>query len=236
MEYILNIKSTKGEHWMNDFFYLLFGFLDILVLLVLTFKIFRWPIRSFLSEIAIIAIVCSAESYIMRMIFNVSQFDLLIQITSVFILIKFLMKVNLYHSLSLSAVGALSYSEVVFIVYRTLDKLNIISPEDAAANSGIGIYTLQAYAEFCGLLVALFLYTFNFGFSFISIPPHDRKVKYSTDEKLNVSFLFISIVIVISTTFWVVTYGGFGMNVMIISELIALLLVLYLARRKEYSI
>src|SRR4051812_27817720 len=109
---------------MDIFFYILFGFLDVFMILTFIFKIFRWPLFSYLKELIIIAAVCSFESYLTRMVFHISQYDLLIQTATIMLLMNYLLKVNFYYALSLSVIGALSYSEVVFFVYQTLVKLN----------------------------------------------------------------------------------------------------------------
>lgn len=218
---------------MSTVLFLVLGFLDISVLLLLVFKIFRWPYFTFLKSCAVIAAVCSVESYLTRFVFEYSQLDLLIQIVTVMVLIRFLMGANLYHAMFMAVTGALAYSEVVFITYTVLGLAGLVGGADAAANTGLGIFTIQALGQCMGIIVALVIYKMNAGFSYIATPPHDSKRRFSKREKINLVINTIAVILIASTTIWVASYGGFGVTVIMVFEFVALAVLIYLAYRQD---
>lgn len=221
---------------MTVFLYILLGFIDISVLLLLMFTIFRWPYLPFLRSCMIIALVCSLESFVTRWIIPFPQFDLLIQIATIMVLVRLLMKANLYHAMFMSVVGALAYSEVVFASYTLMESIGIVGSEDAAATSTYGIYLIQVAGELMGVVLSLLLYKLNAGFSWISTPPHDPKRKFTGSERRNLLLNSIAVILIASTTNWVISYGGFGVKVIMGFEFLALAILLLIAVKQDARI
>jgi hypothetical protein len=114
--------------------YLLLGTIDVFLILAFIFKTFKWPFFRYVRECLTIASICSLESYVNRIILNIPQWDVLIQIVSLMIMLHVIIKVNWYHSLTLSAYGAIAYSIIVYLTYMLLGVSGLVTHEDMAAS------------------------------------------------------------------------------------------------------
>ncbi|MFC6229522.1 hypothetical protein ACFQI7_17015 [Paenibacillus allorhizosphaerae] len=220
---------------MDKFLFLVFGTLDILVVLSLIFKIFRWPFFSYIKECLLIAFVCSIESFIMRTILHLPEWDMLGQFVILMLSLRYIIKVNYYHSLTLSIIGTLAYTEAVIIMFKFLDFAGIVTEEVAAQATGLSIFTLQFTGECTGALIAFLIYKFNLGFSYVAVPPHERTRRLSKREKITSTFHFLAVILLTSYMFWVINFGGPGFNVVLVG-LLTLGALLYLAYKEEYRI
>jgi hypothetical protein len=148
----------------------------------------------------------------------------------------YLMKVNVYHALTLSVIGGLAFSEISFATYNVLNLLGITPSVVTVTAIGWEVFNFQIVSECVGIIVAWLLYKLNLGFSHVSVPPHDPKRKFTKEEKVILSINCIAALIVASLMFWVLDYSILGLWIIQILDLVALVLLLYLASKKEYSI
>lgn len=216
---------------MNAIIYLLLGTVDIFLLITLIFKVFRWPLTHYAREALIIAFLCSVESYLSRIVFGVPEVDLILQNIIILVLMKVLLQVNFYYALTLSVIGSFLYSEIAYITFNLFGLLHI--PLDLTTPASAGVYLMQISVQVLAALVAFLLYKFNLGFSFVSVPPHDGKRRFTPKEKLNLFVSAVAVICVFFTVHIAINYGTFGVNAIMILEFCALLLLIYIARKQD---
>ncbi|WP_218095824.1 hypothetical protein [Paenibacillus solanacearum] len=220
---------------MEQVLFLILGTFDVLVTLSLIFIMFRWPFFSYIKECILIALLCSIESFITRMVLHIPEWDMVGQFTIIVLSLRFIIKVNPYHSLTLALVGTLAYSEFVIIVFMLLDSLGIVTSNVAMQSSGLGIFTFQFICECTGALISFLIYKFNLGFSYVAVPPHERIRKLTKREKITLTFHSIAVLLLTSVMFWIINFGGVGYKVVLVG-LLTLVAVLYLAYKEEYRL
>lgn len=217
---------------MNQLLYVVLGMMDIFVLLALLFKLFRWPLKFFWREALLIALVCSLESFLTRIVFQVPEIDLILQNATIILMMKWLMNVNWYYGITLSVTGSFAYSEVAFVTYNLFQFFGV--PLHFADPTTLDVYLMQISGQAAGGLIAFALYKFNLGFSFVAIPPHDVKRSYTRREKINLYISSLAVVLIFSTVYLAINYGAYGINSLMVIELIALILLLYIARKQDF--
>ncbi|NHN32872.1 hypothetical protein [Paenibacillus agricola] len=220
---------------MQSIIYILLGTTDILVILLLIFKIFRWPFLTYIKELFFIAFICSIESYIARMVMNIPQWDLILQVIILIFSLRYLLRVNYYHALTLTVIGTLAYSEIAYTVFNILNYIGITTNNEASESIGFGVFATQILSECMGIAVSWILYKFNLGFSFVAVPPHDPKRTLSNYEQSKLIINFGCVLIVSTAMFWLMNYGMVGVNILMIGDFLALLVLLYLAQKEDYS-
>lgn len=216
---------------MSSIIYLILGTVDIFLLITLIFKLFRWPLRQYAWETLIIAFLCSVESYLSRIVFEVPEVDLILQNIIILVLMKVLLKVNFYYALTLSVIGSFLYSEIAYLTYNLFSLMNF--PLDLSTPASVGVYLMQISVQAVAMLTAFILYKFNLGFSFVTVPPHDGKRRFSSKEKMNLIISTIAVICVFFTVDIAINYGTFGVNAIMILEFGALLFLIYIARKQD---
>ncbi|MDF2935080.1 MAG: hypothetical protein K0Q90_453 [Paenibacillaceae bacterium] len=216
---------------MSAFIYLLLGTVDIFLLIMLIFKVFRWPLRQYASEALAIAFLCSVESYMSRIVFGVPEVDLILQNLIILVMMKVLLKVNFYYGLTLSVIGSFLYSEIAYLTYNLFGLLNI--PLDLSTPASAGVYYMQVSVQLIAALVGFLLYKLNLGFSFVSVPPHDGKRRFTPKEKMNLIISSLAVVCIFVTVYVAINYGTFGINAIMVIEFCALLFLMYIARKQD---
>lgn len=216
---------------MDAFIYLFLGMVDIFLVLTLIFKMFRWPLRQYVREALIIAFLCSVESYLARIVFEVPEVDLILQNMIILVMMKALLRVNFYYGLTLSIIGSFLYSEIAYLTYNLFGLLNI--PLDLSTPTSAGIYFMQISVQLAAVLVSFLLYKFNLGFSFVSVPPHDAKRRFTSKEKINLIISSMAVVFIFFTVYVAINYGTFGINAIMVLEFCALLFLIYIAWKQD---
>lgn len=216
---------------MNQFFYIVLGMADIFLIVTLIFKIFRWPLKFFVREALIIAFLCSLESYLTRVVFKVPEIDLILQNVIIVLLMRALMKVNLYYAITLSVIGSFVYSEIAYTTYHLFGFFG--SPLNLSEPTTTDIYLMQLSVQVIAGIIAFALYKFNLGFSFVAVPPHDAKRSYSKREKLNLYISSMAVVMIFATVYLAINYGSLGINLIMALEFAALILLLFIARKQD---
>lgn len=216
---------------MAALIYVLLGMLDIFLIITLIFKVFRWPLTQYIKEILIIAVICSAESYVSRIVLGIPEVDLFLQNILILFLMKYLMKMNFYYSMTLSVIGSFMYSEIAYAAYNVFDLIQIRM--DVSNPMSSGVYSMQVFIQAIAALFAFLLYKFNLGFSFVAVPPHDSKRRFSPKEKLNLIVSSLAVICIFLTVHVAIHYGAFGINAIMALELFALVILLYIARKQD---
>lgn len=221
---------------MDSILYILLGVLDVIAILVLIFKIFRWPFWEYLTEVIIIGVVLSIVSYLLREVLNIPEFDMTGQFILYVLFFRYLIKVRLFDSISISAIGYLFFVGVQFLVYSFLLTAGIVTTDDAQNLTGLGTYIIQITNQLICFLIAWLIYKFNLGFAYIIRPPHDiyRIIRKDTTQKLFYVFNTLGILAVCSTMSWVLNYHG-HLYIVLPSVLGSLLILIYLSKKRDYN-
>jgi hypothetical protein len=217
---------------MSNVLYVLFGTLDGIAILALIFKSFRWPFWRNFGKIALIALVLSVVSYIDRIILDIDPFDPLIQLLLYIILLRYILRVDLYYAWPVAVYGYVFFLFIQLIVYPTLLATGIVSQSDAVSSVGWGTYIIQGGTELACFIVAAIIHFLGQGFNFIDFPPHDeyisvRRSKY--DILVNMS----GSLAVATFMYFIMNYHG---HILIVLPLMAasMAAMVYLARWKDF--
>ncbi|MNP68576.1 hypothetical protein D3C76_1645530 [compost metagenome] len=92
---------------------------------------------------------------------------------------------------------------------------------------------MQISVQLIAALFAFLLYKFNLGFSFVSVPPHDGKRRFTAKEKMNLIISSVAVVCIFFTVYIAINYGTFGINAIMVLEFCALLFLMYIARKQD---
>jgi hypothetical protein len=219
---------------MDILLYLFFGFLDVLAVLALIFKVYRFPFFEYFKKIVIIGLTLSAVSYLNRYIFNLSSYDMIIQLILYILFFRYLIKIRFNRSFSLSAIGYLAFAGIQITVYTLLMSSGIVTMNDAQELTGMGTYIIQLSTELMCFILAYLMYKFNLGFSFISVPPHDMhiKLRYNKTEKIILFSNVLSTLVISSIMYWILNYHA---HVYIVMPTVAfsLFLLIYFTNRRD---
>ncbi|HEY0828337.1 MAG TPA: hypothetical protein VGE40_09595 [Bacilli bacterium] len=221
---------------MDIFMYLLLGFLDVMAILVLIFKIFRFPFWEYAKKLAIIGVTLSVVSYINRYWLDIASYDMAIQFTLYILFFRYLIKIRLFDSLSIVAIGYCSFVAIQFIIYPALLMSGTVTIDDAKGLTNLGLYIIQISTEISCFLIGYLLYRFNMGFSYIFAPPHDMYIRHkkSTIRTLIASATVIGILVICSTMYWVLNFAS-AVYIVLPSAIGSVLILIYLSYRRDYD-
>jgi len=221
---------------MNDFLFIVLGFFDVMAILCLIFKLFRFPFWDYVRDFALIGITLSIVSYVMRMILDIPQFDMGIQFVLYVLFFRYLIKFKLFDALLLVSMGYLSFDLLQLVIFKTLLAANIVSLNDAFALTGLGTYVIQLSSQFISFFIGWFMYRFHFGFSFVMQPPQEvsMKVKIAGANAIIFIAVLLTSAIVSSALYWLFNYHN-EIHFVALAMLLVLSLLMYMARRKELS-
>jgi hypothetical protein len=169
------------------------------------------------------------------MVLDIPGWDMTLQFIAYIALLMSLFRVSLPHAINLSAIGYLAFVGIQFIIYPLLLAVGFVTINDAQELTGVGTYTIQITSEVACYLVAFLIWKFNFGFSHVSVPPHDRFTIFRIKGS---KFAYLSniagVLAVCSTMYWVLNFVN-GQYVVMISVWAALMILLYLSHRRDYG-
>ncbi|HEY0828339.1 MAG TPA: hypothetical protein VGE40_09605 [Bacilli bacterium] len=221
---------------MDIFLYLLFGFLDVIAILALIFKIFSFPFFKYAKEITIIGVTLSIVSYFNRFWLDLIPFDPAIQLFIMIIFFRYLIKLRLFESLSTVSIGSCSFIGIQVIVYLILLNTGVVTLNDAQSLTNLGTYIIQISTHLSCYLISFVLYRFNLGFSHIYSPPHDIHIRYrkTTLQKLTIFASVIGIIAVSCVLYWIFNYAS-GAYIILLSVLGSLIVLIYLSYLSDYT-
>ncbi|MGG1444978.1 hypothetical protein ABE354_23595 [Brevibacillus laterosporus] len=174
---------------MDIVLYLILGFIDVMAILTVTFRLFRFPIRMFLKDIITIGVALSCTSFVMRLLLNVPELDLGIQFILYILFFRYLIKIKIFDSLLFASIGCLFVIVVQIIFYHFFLFISIVIPADMQSTSNLGTYLIQITSQITCFLLAWCFYRFNLGFSFVMCPPQDVHLKVKV-KGINILILF----------------------------------------------
>lgn len=221
---------------MDILLYLFFGFLDVLAILALIFKIYRFPFFEYLKFFLIIGLTLSTVSYLNRFVFNIVNYDMIVQFLLYIVFFRYLIKIRINRAFSLAAIGYLAFDGIQFTVYPLLISSGIVTTNDAQELMGLGTYIIQFSTEFMSFVTAFLLYKFNIGFSFISVPPHDMhiKQKYTKIEKIILFINILGTLVISIIMYWILNFHAY-VFIVLPTVAVSLFLLIYFTNRRDFE-
>ncbi|MGG0753012.1 hypothetical protein [Brevibacillus laterosporus] len=194
---------------MDTFLYIILGSIDILAILVLGFKAFRFPL-TYKKELLIMSLTASLVSYLNRVILDIPNIDGLVQYTILVLFLRYMLKVRLFDGIVLATVGYLGFFIVQYSTYLVLLWTGIVSFSDGQALANLGTYIIQLTTHLFVFLAAWLIYRYNHGFSFIMVPPQDVHIRTNMTmlRVLIMVLVFLSTGTFLFVTNWLISYDG----------------------------
>lgn len=182
--------------------YLLFSILDAIAMVVLMIKSYRQPLAAYKWNILFICVGVACWSYVVRVVLGLSPYiDIFGQFLIFAAFFRYSLKIRLVYSGLMVAVGYAAYVCIQFPIYFAVTALGV-SDVVAQSTGGNGVIAIQFFTDAASLMVGWLISLFNYGFTFIVIPPHDlsRKEKLftGTNGMLAVSTLAAAAIITTS--------------------------------------
>ncbi|ATO50097.1 hypothetical protein BrL25_14035 [Brevibacillus laterosporus DSM 25] len=220
---------------MDTFMYIILGIIDILSILVLSFKVFRFPLI-YKKEFLIISTTASLVSYLNRVILEIPNVDGWVQYSILVLFFRYMLKVRLFDSTILATVGYLGFNIVQYSTYVVLLWTGVVSFADGQALVNLGTYIIQLTTHIFVFLAAWLIYRYNHGFSFIMVPPHDVHIrtKMTPLKFLIMIMVFLSTVTILFVTNWMLTFNG-NPTSLIPVFILYLVILLKLLEKKELT-
>lgn len=201
------------EELKDSLLYLVLGYFDALSYILLSLKLFMLPIKDNLRKIGLYAIFVASFSFMMRMVFNLPEFDLGLQYVFLVLFLRYAVEIKTHISAYVAGVGLttyISFQLLLFLIYSIFD---IVPIDVINHNTGDAVFLIQIPSILLGYLLTTVLALFNRGFTFIVAPPHDFLIKedYSASENkvmilgAVVSFVTMALVVTllyIANPFW----------------------------------
>lgn len=158
--------------------FIVLSIFDALSVLAISFKLFRMPFLEYKKQIIITSIVIAIISFLNRVIFDIPQFDLAIQLIIYIVALRILIKIRTFESTLIIVTGLLVYLSIQYFIYFILMVTGLL--DYAAAASGIEGF--ETYVLWIGTILAVYFtawlfFYMNLGFAFIVRPPHYFAVK-----------------------------------------------------------
>lgn len=221
---------------MDTFLYITLGFIDVIAILALIFKLFRFPFSEYLKEFFIIGACLTIVSYLLRVQLNIPEVDMPIQFVLFVLFLRYMVKIRLFYSILLTTLGGISLILIQLIMIAVLLSFNVINVEDAQGINKTGTYIIQMFSQIVCFILSLFLFRFNLGFSFIMSPPHDVK-RSLLMQGIN-NYLIYSVVVGVLVIFISLYFLLHNFSYLVLIGLVMILAIFtlfYLAHKKDYS-
>jgi hypothetical protein len=219
---------------MDTMYYLVLGFLDIIAVFALFFKVYRWPFWNYAKEIFIISGILSVVSWVDRIILNIPDYDAAIQYFLIIISLRYVFLVRWNNSFTVATFGYLTFVCTQNIVYYSLLSTGVVGIFDAQLPQGFGIYLIQVSNHIVDLIICLVLFYGGYGFSYLTEPPHELRYKERNSRSGRAISLIniLAAVAFTSTMYWITTYHN-HIYMIVLSTVLALVLLTVLSSRRD---
>lgn len=186
---------------MSSVPYFLFGTLDVIAIITLTSKMYKLPLAKHLWKIILLAISLSCFSYLMRVVFEMPQFDFPAQYVLISLFFILVLRVKYYHAAFIVGAGASMFLSLQLAAYLIFATFGLADVGILKNNAGLYVYLLQFFAELCCLVIAAYLHLSRSGFSFVtSAARQGSKLDRSILLATLLSFLTTSVTILLVYT------------------------------------
>ncbi|MCR8842832.1 hypothetical protein NQ117_03980 [Paenibacillus sp. SC116] len=154
---------------MDVLSYLLMGAVDVLAVLVLSFKMYRLPLFKHKYKVAAFVLIAALFSYLMRIVLEFPQYDLPGQYLLIVLFLIGFMDIRLHHAAFVAAGGTTAFILIQMIMYYIFLYSGILDSSVLTSTEGLFVFLLQASTQVITLSIACFLYLFKYGYTFIPV-------------------------------------------------------------------
>ncbi|MCR8939810.1 hypothetical protein O0555_21145 [Brevibacillus laterosporus] len=220
---------------MDILLYLVFGALDQMAIMIIAFKMFRFPVTNYLREFLIIASIISLISYFNRVVLGIPQYDTGIQYIALVLFFRHMLEFRLYEATLVAATGCIAFTGIQFVALSLLLKTSLVNLNDLGQVTELGTFIIQFVADVLVILVAWLLKLLNLGYSFISQPPHS--MTYKPEKNKLTFFLILAVgltVFILTTVLYVLIMSQANTVIILAYVLIPLAILLWLLRKRDY--
>lgn len=218
----------------TEFVKLVFGTLEFLSIVVISFALFRIQIRYNAVKITAIAIAVTLISLYQRDFLGIGENAVLAMIVSYIILVSLLFNVQMLFSAVICIFGYIAFAliQTVFVVIGTSSGLTTIETMKSSLAHGSALQLVSALATFA---IVLWMSRRKLGFMFIQ-----RRISFNASTRIQNIFLLVSLILGIGVM--QLCLISFQENASLIYVLLALsvvssigLLVTYKKNKKEIT-
>ena len=122
---------------MDVLLYLILGFIDILAILALIFKIFRFPFWEYIRKHIVICTTLALVSFVMRLVLGFPEFDTGLQFILLVLFLRYLLKLRSFEANMLATIGVLSFDLIQIIAFKVLQSLHVATLLDVKKPSDL---------------------------------------------------------------------------------------------------
>lgn len=166
----------------HSLIYITLSIFDCLAYVLLILTLYMLPIRNYRYRIFLFAVSIAIFSYLMRVVFQMPEFDLALQYIFLMIFLRYCMKIKAHIAAFIGGAGLTLYITLQMVFYYTYNLMGAIPQNAIEYNTGYSVYVIQFSSIFSAYIISALLYLTNKGFTFIIAPPHDFLISedYST--------------------------------------------------------
>ncbi|ASS66254.1 hypothetical protein [Paenibacillus sp. RUD330] len=216
------------------FTYVAIGVFDVFAVFALALKIYRQPLKEWILQIGILAIILSITSYYLRVRLNLYVIDFPLQAISFLLFFRYVMQYRFIFSSIMIATTLLLYLDIQLIIYQFMT-LTGMDENFLSSADGFSAYILQVCGIILAFLVAAVYKVFNFGFAFIAAPPHSFYLKEDYNKLINKGILLSNIaafIIILGTLF---IFQKLNSNILFFISLAVFGMNYYLSKRRDLN-
>ncbi|PPB10863.1 hypothetical protein [Brevibacillus laterosporus] len=213
---------------------LVIGIVNQMAIMIIAFKMFRFPVLSYIRDFLLIASVLSLISYFNRFILDIPQYDAIIQYIMLVVFFRRMFEFRVYEATLVTAAGCAIFTCIKVVTLALFLKTNVLSLDDLVHLTGLKMMLIQLLVDVLVLVVTWLVKKLNMGYSFMSQPPHNLNYKL---KKSMISYLLIVavglVVFVMSTYLYVLSQANLFM--VFAYGVIPLVILLWLLTKKDYE-
>ncbi|MGG1442138.1 hypothetical protein ABE354_08765 [Brevibacillus laterosporus] len=213
---------------------LLIGTINQMAIMLIAFKMFRFPVLSYIRDFLLIAFVLSLISYFNRIVIDIPQYDAAIQYIVLVAFFRRMFEFRLYEATLVVAAGCAIFTCIKVVTLSLFLKTNVVSLDDLVHVIGLKMLLIQLLVDVLVVVVAWLVKKLNTGYSFMSQPPHNLNYKL---KKSMLSYLLIvaaGLVVFVMTTFSFVI-SQVNLFVTLAYGVIPLVILLWLLTKRDYQ-
>ncbi|MGG0753013.1 hypothetical protein [Brevibacillus laterosporus] len=215
---------------------LLIGTINQMAIMIIAFKMFRFPALSYVRDFLLIASVLSLISYFNRFILDIPQFDAAVQYIVLVVFFRIFFEFRLYEATLVIATGCAIFTCIKVVTLSLFLKTNVLSFDDLVHLTGLKMMLIQLLVDVLVVVVAWLVSKLNTGYSFMSQPPHNLNYKL---KKNMLSYLLIIaaglVVFVMSTYSYIMSISQANLFVVFAYGVTPLVILLWLLTKKDYE-
>ncbi|WP_020617051.1 hypothetical protein [Paenibacillus daejeonensis] len=214
---------------MGTVLYFLFSGIEWLALILLTFAMFKFPLKGFRGQILFASAIMALLSHFIFEVLELRVIATLLQPPVIFLILWQMFRVHIFYAALMTVYGYMGYLFIQYfflILMIWMDiPLEVLMPHTNQA------YVLQSLSVMTTLVIVGLLYRFRIGYTFV--PDYEYAPLTMRGLNLKLFFLILGGYGVISITNFI-AFSKSTPTLAILNFIIILGVLLYVAQRREY--